>query len=86
MQARAVGRVDEQLPDRGKLRLDLGAPRIPGALRIEDQPVLQEVRGQRQADRERDENPEEGRDQVFWYSSAPLRTNSTDFSCMPFST
>jgi len=86
MQARSIWRVDEQLLRRGKPRPDLGAARVAGALRIEDQPVLQQVRDQRQADRDRDENADERDDQVFWYSSAPLRTNSIDFSCMPFST
>jgi len=65
---------------------NIGAAGVADALRVEDQPVLQQIQGERQADRDRDGNRDEGRDQVFWYSSAPLRTNSIDFSSMPFAT
>jgi hypothetical protein len=53
---------------------------------VEDQRVLREVHEQRHADRHRQDDLEERRAQVLWYSAAPWRTNSTDFSCMPFST
>jgi len=86
MQPRAVRRLDEDFLRRGKPARNLRAARLVDALGEEDQAALQEIEDQRQANRDRDDDLDEGRDQVFWYSSAPLRTNSIDFSSMPFST
>jgi hypothetical protein len=86
MEPGAVLRLQEDSLHLGKAPRDFSAARLGQRLPVEDQRVLREVDDQRQADRNRQDGLEDRGDQVLLYISAPLRTNSTDFSCMPFST
>jgi hypothetical protein len=86
LQPGAVLRLDEDLLHRGEAPRNFGAARFSQRLPVEDKRVLREINDQRQAERNREDDLEERGDQVLLYNSAPLRTNSTDFSCMPFST
>jgi hypothetical protein len=85
MDPRPVGRGQPQLLDVG-LASDLRAPGFGQGLTVEDQRILQEINGERHGDRHRQDDLQQRRAQALRYSSAPVRTNSTDFSCMPLST
>ena len=86
MHAGTVGCGEEHLRDRRVAPRDLGAPALGDRLAVEDQRILREVDDQRQSDRDGEPDLEDRADQVLWYSAAPFCTNSTDFSCIPFST
>jgi hypothetical protein len=78
--------LQEKLLDCRKTPPDLDAARFGQRLSVENQRVLGEINDQRKTDRDRDGDLQDGGDQVLLYISPPLRTNSTDFSCIPFST
>ena len=86
VQLRAVFRLDEYFPHRGKALADFRAARLRQRLTVENQRVLREVDHERQTNHDRQRNLEDRGDQVLLYISPPLRTNSTDFSFIPCST
>ena len=86
LQIAAVLRLEEDFLNCRKALCDLATARIRQRLPVENQRVLREIDDQRQADRDRQRYLENRGDQVLLYISPPLRTNSTDFSCMPCST
>ena len=86
MQPGAVGSFDEQALEARDASRQALAVRLGEPLRMEDQLVLQQVDDEWQADRDRRQDLQSRGDQVLLYISPPLRTNSTDFSFMPFST
>ena len=86
MDAGAVRGGEEKVGDGRMSRCNFRAPALGNRLAVENQRVLREKDQQRQADGDCETDFEDRADQVLWYSSPPLLTNSTDFSCIPRST
>jgi len=86
MDASAVRGGEEHIRHGGLQPGDFRAPAFGDRLAVENQRVLREIDNQRQTDCDGETDLEDRADQVLWYSSPPFLTNSTDFSCIPFST